>query len=156
MPVSRNFRKNRAKNKRNKTNSSTKPLANKLTEPELALLAQPTNQVKMSEVIMDFALPLLERAEKIEHKKKVIALAILAWNASLLPKDEQIDSINQIIRGLSISGSEELKYLWQVLTTLIDRKRRFFSDNKRFILNYQISDLPTSFHLSVVSTLSPT
>jgi hypothetical protein len=52
------------------------------------ILVDPPGQVKISEVLLDFAAPLLERFEHELSVKNIIAIAIFGWNLSLLPDEE--------------------------------------------------------------------
>ena len=52
--------------------------------------------VKMSEVILDFAKPLLHLARDFDEQEKAVKLAILAWNSSLLPGKELQKSLDKI------------------------------------------------------------
>ena len=40
-----------------------------------------------------------------------------------------------------------------VLWEMIERKQRYFADNRRTVLDYQLTDLGGQWHLSIVSTL---
>jgi hypothetical protein len=39
-----------------------------------------------------------------------------------------------------------------ILDELIERKERYFGGNKRFVLDYHLSDTKAGYHLSVIST----
>jgi hypothetical protein len=41
----------------------------------------------MSEVILDYAQPLLDCAEGDDIKKRAISIAVICWNLSMFPKD---------------------------------------------------------------------
>ena len=82
-----------------------------------------SSQQKMSEVIIDFAKPLLDVAQTDEQMQRAIGMAIAMWNVAILPDKEQKDFL-----------------------------RVFFSDIKRMILDYECVEIPQGFHLNVVST----
>jgi hypothetical protein len=48
----------------------------------------PSDQGKMSQMLLDFAAPLLERFESEVPVEKIIGTAILAWNLSLNPEED--------------------------------------------------------------------
>ncbi|MBC8462076.1 MAG: hypothetical protein H8D67_29255 [Deltaproteobacteria bacterium] len=79
----------RRKKKRRKNKDKYGKLVSKLKQrgllKEKEILYQPSGEVKMSEVIMDFIEPYREYANTYEAHRKLITLALLAWNAALLP-----------------------------------------------------------------------
>ena len=56
---------------------------------------------------------------------------------------------------LSSSGQEWDQALDQVLTQLIQRKERYFAENKRFIIDYRVSESEDEYNLAIVSTPLP-
>ena len=78
---------------------------------------------------------------------------MVAWNVTLLEgtaRQQLIDSIKQTMP--SSSGQEWNQETEQVLTELIQRKERYFADNKRFILDYRVSESKHEYNLAVIST----
>ena len=59
----------------------------------------------MSEVIMDFIEPYMESADTYEAQDRLISIAVLAWNASLLPEDRAQKVIDEAMVGQSLSDS---------------------------------------------------
>ena len=59
----------------------------------------PDGKIKMSEVIMDFAEPLLNCSEGEGSKEKTISLAILFWNIALMPHDAQQEQIKNMLQS---------------------------------------------------------
>lgn len=112
--------------------------------------------IKMSEVILEFAQPVLERAETDEQWKKGLCIAIVAWNAALLKEAEREEMIDAFLSGLSpavqktVDGDEALK---TILLALIARKAEYFPDENRFIVSYEVSGAEPNLHLAVASTL---
>ncbi len=60
------------------------------------IVENPPDQVKMSEVLLDFAAPLLERFEPEIPVKNIITIAIFGWNLSLLPDDKHSEFLDQM------------------------------------------------------------
>ena len=118
-----------------------------------ALVFNPPGETKMSEVLLDFAKPLLELVDD-RHSDKVIALAIACWNATLLPEEVQEASINELIDIFSSSGIRNVEMAKEAVQILLERKRRYLPDNKRFIADYRISHSKDQMRLTVASTLS--
>ncbi len=117
------------------------------------LVLDPPGEDKMSEVLLDFAKPLLELTAD-RHFDKVIVLAIACWNATLLPEEDQEAAINEVIHIFSSSGTRDVDLAKEAVQILLERKRRYFPDNKRLIADYRISHSKDQMHLMVASTLS--
>jgi hypothetical protein len=109
---------------------------------------------KMSEVLLEYAQPLLENAETQAEMDKALAFAVFAWNTSLIPPAEQKKSILALFEKLSINDPGEQADFMAMLAMMIIRKRQEFSDINRVIVNYRITDTGADFHVSVVSTLT--
>jgi len=147
-------KKNKRKNKSPQTrffekvkNSSALPVSHVVVEPE--------GQVRMSEVILEFAEPLLEQCKDEKSAAGATGLAISVWNLSLLPEKSQGQEIIKMCSELT--GSDDPKdydELMDFAKVLLERKKKYYSDNKRAIANYQISGSGKNRRLDVASTLS--
>jgi len=108
---------------------------------------------KMSEVLEEFIEPYIESATTPEAYHKLIALAIIAWNAALLEETERQNLITQSTEAiLAKAGEEWKKDLQDILAMFIERKQRYFANNRRYILNYHLSETEKGYHLAVIST----
>ena len=118
-------------------------------------LIAPPNMTKMSEIIIDYARPLLNGAKNDEEQKKAISIAIAIWNLSLYPEEMQSEYIGKITEIMTASRkdgrlTDDEK---EVLNFLIKRKKTFFADIKRVILDYDYVETPKGFHINVVSNI---
>jgi len=103
---------------------------------------------KMSEILPDFAKPLLSDGQTHDAIRKALGFAALAWNYSIFPLDmrgETAEKIDSLLRD------EEVRKLWNFL---LERKRRLYPENRRIILDYEIDFRETGLALNVVSTCS--
>lgn len=107
---------------------------------------------KMSDVILRFAEPLLRDPHGV-ISKHVIRFAIAVWNASLLPKDEQSESLKPIVNMLPEDDQDARDKLIATFDMLLARKQRYFANNTRVTLDYQITDPADMLHLDVISTV---
>ena len=111
----------------------------------------------MSEVLTDFVEPYLEFADTDEAYRKLLTLAVTAWNASLLPEEEQRDMVDRIFGEALPAATEELKTdLKEIMSILIARKKKFFSEYTRTIIDFELTDRGRDYHLTVASTLGET
>jgi len=83
----------------------------------------------------------------------MIRFAILVWNASLLPKESQEKAFEDIVKALPGDDREMRQGALLAISILLERKEKHFSDNKRFILDYHITETDNRVDLDVVSTL---
>ena len=109
-------------------------------------------EVKMSNVLKALVEPYRELADTEEAYRKLLTLAVTAWNASLLPEEEQEGMVDRILGGGLPEDDEELKPgLKDIVNMLIERKRAHFSEYKRAIVDFELTDTGREHHLSVVS-----
>ena len=117
-------------------------------------LASPDTE-KMSQVILDFALPLMDNSDDTDSMREAISVAIIAWNLSLLPEDDRKIQMAEIkchiqdaIKDNRLSGDE-----LEIFDFLIARKEEQFKGYDRMILDYEMLDTPQGLHLNVVSNV---
>jgi len=108
---------------------------------------------RISEVIQDFAEPLLLLREDDKFTKKAISVAIMIWNISLLPKEKQEEALQEITSGFSKSDDPDyLTRMMSIFDILIERKKNYFTNYKKLIVDYQISGAGNNLRINVVST----
>ncbi len=114
---------------------------------------RPTSGEKMSEVLFRFIEPYWGLAEGKEDYEKLLTIAMIAWNTALLPEGEREEFLNEKVKPvLSSLGRGFLQDFKAIVESLIRRKERFFSDNRRFIVDYVLSEVRGNrYHLSVAS-----
>ena len=143
----------RKKRKRKKAAFTSLIKKTKERFPDENFVVQPGGEEKISEVLMEFIEPYIKSLKTDEEHKKLITLAIVAWNTALLPEEEQQEMVDEALsKAVPPDTRTPLK---RIMNQLIERKKKYFSDNKRFILGYELSRSGESLSLSVASTLSP-
>ena len=115
------------------------------------VIQSPGGAEKMSDVIHRFAEPLQD--EDGDVPPNMIRFAILVWNASLLPKESQEKAFEDIVKALPGDDREMRQGALLAISILLERKEKHFSDNKRCILDYHITESADRVDLDVVSTL---
>jgi len=105
----------------------------------------------MSEVIADFAAPLLKEADDETSASVAISMAMMGWNLAVMPEDEQEDMIKEMIAKISKTGSDA-KYTESIARVLISRKKELFSHIKKLIVGYDIKFREGKMLLNVVPT----
>lgn len=109
---------------------------------------------KMSAVILDFAQPYIEKyGDDFNKLYKLVSLAIMVWNISLLPEEDHKDAIEKMAAVFGEDDPEAKQAGILIIKSLLDRKRRLFADNKRVIMNYELTTLEDGTpNLTVMST----
>ena len=97
--------------------------------------------VKMSEVILKLAEPMLKEYGDNDKKiKTIISLTIIEWNRIMFPKDvgekfqdEMIDTLSPEVGEADTVGS--ILYISKLIAK---RQKKYFPDLKRLILDYEL------------------
>jgi len=110
---------------------------------------------KMSEVLLAFVEPYLEYATTRDAFERLIAIGAVAWNAALASPEGRHSLLDETSKSIQESAGEEGAEVYKALVNdLIERKGRYFANNKRLIVTYQVTEWKGKFHLAVAS--SPT
>ena len=116
-------------------------------------IIEPINEEKLSLAIFQLVEPYKSEADNIQAFTGLITLAVMVWNVSILKGDEQKKMMKKIKAMLLDDSSQEWEQpLEQIVTQLIRRKKRYFAHDKRFIIDYEITESRDEFNLAVVST----
>jgi hypothetical protein len=107
---------------------------------------------KMSEVLWEFLAPYMPLAPDREAVEKLLTMAIAAWNVTLFPVGERAQRLRELSTTLPAEARTDFLALIQEMMT---RKERYFAQNTRYILNYELTERRASYHLNVLSTLLP-
>lgn len=114
-----------------------------------------TEEARMSEVLTNFIAPYRQEVDTEESYQRLLELAVMAWNTALLPEPEQQMMINTMLtEGFPKLNKEIEQGVRDILEQLITRKKQYFSENKRLIIDFELKDTGKDYHLSVASTLS--
>ncbi len=151
-------KKNKLKRKLNKTKAESKTGQNELLKKIEAsgnkVVVDPKGKLRMSDVLQDFAKPLLTEASTDDEVKMAIRFAILVWNASLIPKPERENELKALITQLSKSDNpSHTTIMKSYVDMLLKRKEEMFSDIKRAIIDCHFSGSGSKLRFDVASTL---
>lgn len=122
--------------------------------PDIATITDmPGN--KISEAILDFAYPLLERCQTPEEEDKALTIAIIAWNVCLLPEEEADSFIENMCKELTKDDDHQGRAAFdEIMEYLVSRKKEFFDHDKRLVVNYEITHYEDRLHLQVAAEVS--
>lgn len=110
-----------------------------------------SNGLKMSDVIIHYASPLLESAEPGEDRERALIVAITLWNLAMIPESERQGVIDSTFS--KIYGKDYPLDFDQILDYFLERKQLLYPDVNRVILDYDYVQTPEGYHLNVVSNV---
>jgi hypothetical protein len=106
--------------------------------------------VSMSAVLIDF----MEIDSQVwpdeELLRKAILLGMVAWNAAVASGASREDLTQSTLATLPPDLRAEARFH---LDALIKRKESLFPDNKRLMLDYELTMMPSGPYIQVMSTL---
>lgn len=106
----------------------------------------------MSEVLLDFAQPLLDSVDNDTAFENAISIAVLCWNISFLPEKEQSKMLREIVDEIGKSDALTRLEVEDCVKMLLERKKVLFADYRRMIINYKIVEEEGAERLLVMST----
>ena len=115
-----------------------------------------TSNIKMSEVILDFADETLNKIDDVEIKVGLIRIAILVWNLSFFPEDEQQTELLNSLEELNMVDQQERDGLLEMMRHLLQRKKMYYAHVNRPIVEYDIQHTNDDIYLNVASFIKPT
>jgi hypothetical protein len=148
--------KRRQRRRRKRRQKPLEGLKRKLEQGPLQgqeFVIEPSGEVKMSEVLTAFIEPYIESASTEEAYRKLLMLAIVAWNAALLPEEDQQGIVDKAVEVMPAASWAMRAYMRAIMSELIERKKTYFSEHTRMILDFELTEMGEDYHLSVASTL---
>jgi len=138
--------------KRKKKNSAQARLIRKMRASGKKVSVTPKGIEKMSDVIGKFAEPLLTDCRSDDDIKNAIQFAVLVWNLTMFPEDEQDKRIQELVETLSTPGNiDQINQAKLYINSFINRKKKMFPHIQRAVIDYQFSRAGSSLRLNIVS-----
>jgi len=103
----------------------------------------------MSDVLEEFVEPYRQFAETEDAYRKLLMLAIVAWNVTLFAEKDRLSSLDELLATLPEEAREDGR---EIIRELMARKQRFFSQHRRMIIDFELTGTAEDWHLSVMST----
>lgn len=110
---------------------------------------------KMSDVLQEFIAPYRKHIKNVQNYRELLTMAVAAWNSSLVNNGERQELINELLNDDRFKDDLELQQdIKKIFNDLVARKKKYFSNNKRLITNFQLKSIDNNeCHLSVASNL---
>jgi hypothetical protein len=148
----RNKPKSRSTSKRKKKISVQETSAEDFLWPHSH--AEDQGMEVMSQVILDFAAPLLETCSDEASERKAISLAIYVWNTAMLPEPQCRHTLEAyLVECQKLMPPEELNTLSDFIDQLVQIRRTRFAHNRKKITNCTFGDHGPDRHIEVGYTM---
>lgn len=115
----------------------------------------PQGAESMSGAIQEITNPFLIPDMTQDAYERLIALGVTAWNVVLVSDDRRRVLLQKMAEQIEQDADEEAREIFEeFIELLIARRLQLFPHNKRWIIDYVVTDLGDTFHLSVISELT--
>lgn len=106
---------------------------------------------KMSEIILEFAEPVLRVANDEQTNKNALTIAITCWDVALLPENEHEEIIGKIVKE-AMPTEQFWKDMENIVRMLIERKKSLYPHVKKIIVDHDIQFSNGNIILNIAST----
>jgi len=106
---------------------------------------------KMSEVLLDFARPLLDEYVDDDFQS-IISFSAVCWDISFMPEEKQQKELEYFLDLMEINKPADRQQVKNEARILLERKKLLFSDDKRMVMNFRIVDEGDYNRLFVLSS----
>ena len=114
----------------------------------------PDNNANISKIFESFIEPWLEMTETEDDMRRLIKIAVIAWNLSLSSESEQQERTNQLLAHNIDQENAQIKAdIEDFINRLIIRKNRDFPQCKQLITDFDLEDLGDTYQICL--TLIP-
>jgi hypothetical protein len=116
-------------------------------------VASPVSEPDLPQLIATLVEPFREELETPELFKTLVATACMAWNMANQPQTEWVGALSQVIAQMDLP-EDASRQLAEVVLSLMKRKLELFSDDRRVINSYEVSEMQGRFLITVNQVVS--
>jgi hypothetical protein len=102
----------------------------------------------LSEALVELIEPYRHEATTLSAYKVLVGLATLGWNLASVPEAEREKQLAEALRELDTPDSVAVH---EIIQTLSRRKNSLFPQDRRLIVNCQVTATPDGYHVMVIS-----
>jgi len=102
----------------------------------------------LSEALVELIEPYRQEATNLHAYKVLIGLATLGWNLASVPEAEREKQLTEALHELDTADSVAVH---EIVQTLSRRKNSLFPQDRRLIVNCQVTATPDGYHVTVAS-----
>jgi hypothetical protein len=111
-----------------------------------------TEGPKLSAQILDLIEPYKSLATTSDAFEKLVVLGVVAWNAALLEGEERQALMEASVKAVVDTAGPQTRPDTQAsLDRLLQRKLSLFPDDRRYIVDYRLTEAGPDIHLAVAS-----
>jgi len=107
---------------------------------------------KMSEVLLEFAKPMLNEFDEPYAFEAIISFAALCWNVAFFPGRKQQKQLRSVVNELAKADPPMRFELEDWAKALLSRKQTCFANDRRMILGFDVLEEAGRDRLVVMST----
>lgn len=108
---------------------------------------------QMAETLLAFADPALDASTGAQSYHSALTLAVLAWNISLLPESKRAHILaTRLGPLLELYGDSDRGTVKQIVEMLIERRLQAYSDQRRFIIDFELDEARHPPQLTVTTS----
>ena len=147
-----NKKKSKRAGKKRKSHEQ-KPSGELRALPLNPAVAELPDGIKMSEVILKFAAPLLQKhGINMARVHSILTLAVTAWNMSMLPETDGEQISETLVSNLPKELlAEDAAMLLKTIYMLMERKREHFQDIQWIVIGHEVVETEKGWDLTVSS-----
>lgn len=148
----RNKPKERKPSKKKQKAQSATPAPGALKGPDAN--TEDEGMEAMSQVILDFAAPLLETCNDEASEKKAVSLAIFVWNTAMLSEQKCRQTLDAYLSQIqNVMPPEQYKTLSGYIDQLVQTRKTRYEQNHNKITNCTFGDFGDDRHIEVGYTM---
>jgi hypothetical protein len=126
------------------------PINNKTDyNPEDIVYNDPTGK-KISDTLLKYASPFIGGL-KDDELKRMLMIVIMAWNISLLPKEQRMDQINSIFKDNTADNNQSYNKGIELMNYMIKCKEDLYAEYNYYIQDYKLTIIDDNPYLAVFS-----
>jgi hypothetical protein len=112
----------------------------------------PKGEISMSDAISQLIEPFREDAPDYTSFSNLVTFGCIAWNTSILPEEQRDEALGNMVDVIPGDFEERLEIL-NLLSKLMERKRKLFPNVSRAIIEHKVTDRGGIFHVAIASTM---
>lgn len=143
-------KRRRQKRLKRRANKSSGRQGNGFDIPPGVLIAHHFEGVKMSEILLDFADPLLADGLSLNEYRSALMFASVVWNAAAIGDTSLIKELKASFDNM---GAEDAGVMNSMFHFLYARRQTHFADVDRLIVDIIVEDRGDDFYVKVMSSL---
>jgi hypothetical protein len=112
----------------------------------------PPDGMKLSEALLELVSPFGSYADTLHTFKVLIGMGVAAWNLYLLDGPDRESFEDQVVKPFLTSDTDGTGK--EMFALLVRRRKAYFPNDRRFIVNYTVTRHSDGFNVRVVGAMN--